>query len=509
MTSVTRSSRRAEGPRFPAGPPPMTRSRPAGAGAGAGAGAAAGGGGGGGRPKRALESDKNNTPIEYDYDYNYDSVPSKKARIAVQIIGQSGVKADKFAPPTPAATTKARAPPSPQSPPSQPPQHPGRQATSAAPSPRPAGALTPAAAAAAAPVAAAAPAQRSQATTTSPHPQGGGQNGPSRSKSKITNGIRHELDRLQPDESAKKEPGRKLRSQEATRFKSELASYFPEYDEVIGNDPKEEHMLNADTPILVLDSNDRHRDAAAPGAHISPHSTSVGSTIRGFGDALYTDVVDAQRIDFSFLDAQHKNKSLDDPLPDSLFQPTHKRAERLERSIRNAEKGRAQHEKDQIIRLLESLQGPDWLRVMGVNGVTETKKKAFEPARKHFIRGCEAIIAKFRNWREAGEAEEKEAEDDDADKREDGDDSMGFDESSSAGDTSEPPSPAKQLREEARARSKLAVAKQMPSPQRSRAQPPQPRQPPSPPREFKSFFAKRGERDSSLNRTRRSGRNDV
>jgi hypothetical protein len=59
---------------------------------------------------------------------------------------------------------------------------------------------------------------------------------------KVYNGIRHELDRLQPnaaDAGLAKEPGRKLRSQEATRFKSELSAYFPDYDEVIGNDAKE------------------------------------------------------------------------------------------------------------------------------------------------------------------------------------------------------------------------------------------------------------------------------
>jgi hypothetical protein len=56
---------------------------------------------------------------------------------------------------------------------------------------------------------------------------------------KVANGLKHELDRLQPNAADTKEQGRKLRSQEATRFKSELSAYFPEYDEVIGNDPKE------------------------------------------------------------------------------------------------------------------------------------------------------------------------------------------------------------------------------------------------------------------------------
>lgn len=56
---------------------------------------------------------------------------------------------------------------------------------------------------------------------------------------KVANGLKHELNRLQPSAADTKEQGRKLRSQEATRFKSELSAYFPEYDEVIGNDPKE------------------------------------------------------------------------------------------------------------------------------------------------------------------------------------------------------------------------------------------------------------------------------
>lgn len=50
--------------------------------------------------------------------------------------------------------------------------------------------------------------------------------------------LKNELNSLQPAQDIAKDQGRKLRSQEATRFKSELSAYFPEYDEVIGNDPK-------------------------------------------------------------------------------------------------------------------------------------------------------------------------------------------------------------------------------------------------------------------------------
>ena len=66
-------------------------------------------------------------------------------------------------------------------------------------------------------------------------------------KETATNAVKQELKSLQVStEDAEavargsREGGRKLRSQEASRFKSELAAYFPDYDEVIGNEPKEE-----------------------------------------------------------------------------------------------------------------------------------------------------------------------------------------------------------------------------------------------------------------------------
>lgn len=76
-------------------------------------------------------------------------------------------------------------------------------------------------------------------------------------KEKANKGIKHELDRLQPNaadtSSATERPGRKLRSQEATRFKSELSAYFPDYDEVIGNDPKEQRMRNPSILTAISD----------------------------------------------------------------------------------------------------------------------------------------------------------------------------------------------------------------------------------------------------------------
>jgi hypothetical protein len=56
----------------------------------------------------------------------------------------------------------------------------------------------------------------------------------------VANGIRHKIDKLQPNLADLKDEKRKLRSQEGRRFKSKLSAYFPEYDEVIGNEAKVE-----------------------------------------------------------------------------------------------------------------------------------------------------------------------------------------------------------------------------------------------------------------------------
>ncbi|KAH6609421.1 hypothetical protein Trco_002767 [Trichoderma cornu-damae] len=496
MASITRSNRRAEGlhlyDRNVNAGGPLTRSGPGPNSFHHGSAAA------GGRTKRALDAAER----------EFEAVRHKKTRIAVEILAK---------PQLPVETVNVQPPPIPR-----------RAAVASSASRQPVPPVQP---------------TNPPAAPRTAEPQNSSL---TKHQAKVINGIKHELDRLQPRQDDTKEHGRKLRSQEATRFKSELSAYFPDYDEVIGNDPKEEHLLNPETPIIVVDTSlsraipDPHRTGPLP--HHQNPSSSAGFPVRGYGDALFNDVFDCQRIDFGFLEAQHKNKNIEDPLPDTLFEPIHKKAERVERSIRNTEKGRAQHEKDQIIRLLEGLQGHDWLRVMGVSGVTETKKKKFEPARMHFIKGCQAILAKFRNWNleekrrklekekalaeKAGQeddtdnadegssgeedgrsreshdedGEEEEEEDDD----EDEDDDEAEEDEPSQDDTSETSSPAKQLRREARARSKLAAATSKGS--RPAGKPAPPTKPPEPPKEFRSFFTKKYERDSALNRQRRTGR---
>jgi len=195
----------------------------------------------------------------------------------------------------------------------------------------------------------------------------------------------------------------------------------------------------------------------------------------------------------------------EDPLAESYFETIHRRPERSEKAIRNGDKGRAQHERDQVIRLLEGLQGSDWLKVMGVSGITESRRKEFEPARLHFIKGCQAIIEKFKTWREEEKrrkvekdmAEAEAAAEEEADEEEDdtGNGDLLSDVDASA---------ARQLHEEATARSSHPP-KSITSQRKSKAKTPPPA-PPEPEREFKSFFEKPHEREAALRQHRRSGR---
>jgi hypothetical protein len=154
------------------------------------------------RPKRQLDA--------ADRDRDFDSIVAKKARfttgIAVEIPARPSLHARFVKDAADAKPAPAPAPPKPAvAAPKAPPSHRAPPANGPKTSP--------------------ASAQQQPALT--------------KHQEKVANGLKHELNRLKPNAADTKDQGRKLRSQEATRFKSELSAYFPEYDEVIGNDPKE------------------------------------------------------------------------------------------------------------------------------------------------------------------------------------------------------------------------------------------------------------------------------
>lgn len=117
----------------------------------------------------------------------------------------------------------------------------------------------------------------------------------------------------------------------------------------------------------------------------------------------------AQRVDFSSIE-RHARSNTDDPLTDAVYFKAHRRAERQEKQLRNIEKERAQHEKVQLERLLDGLKGHDWLRVMGISGITDSEKKAFEPKRDYFIQEVSTLIDKFKVWKEEEKRRKMEKE---------------------------------------------------------------------------------------------------
>lgn len=315
-------------------------------------------------------------------------------------------------------------------------------------------------------------------------------------------------------DAVKESDKRTLRSQNGgSRSKSELSWYFPNYEELINDEPKEPDALTAETRIQIIDESVT-TPAPAPAPAPAPLSTApvrnafnrvrpsrapeiptTDSMVQSASSDLDGTIapVDVQRVNFSAID-RSTFVGLEDPLDDKFYAKAHRRAERQEKQLRNIEKERAMHEKVQLERLLESLKGHDWLKIMGINGVTDGGKKSFEPKRDYFIREIELLLEKFREWKEEEKrrktereerlmAEEGEAASEDMD---DGDAPDGSDVDACA---------ARQLHQEAssatgqRARSKTAL--------------PKPAQPPPVQKPFTSFYSKPYLRDAALGKRRR------
>jgi hypothetical protein len=206
----------------------------------------------------------------------------------------------------------------------------------------------------------------------------------------------------------------------------------------------------------------------------------------------------------------------DDPLSDEFFLRSHQKAERREKHLRNIEKERAQHEKGQLELLLYSLQGPDWLRAMGVSGITDGARKEWEPKREYFVREVRALLDKFRHWRDAEKkmlqekelANQKAQEDDEEYEYEDEDAAVGVyrddDDSMLNGPSSSDVDAwaAHQLQQEAKTASRNSRARQglqihLSTP-KNRPRTSALARPSPPPKPFTSFFEKPHQRAIAL-----------
>ena len=205
----------------------------------------------------------------------------------------------------------------------------------------------------------------------------------------------------------------------------------------------------------------------------------------------------AQVVDFSSID-RNTTHNMDDPLNDAVYLKAHRRAERKEKQLRNIEKERAMHEKLQLERLLEGLKSYDWLKVMGITGVTDSEAKKYEPKRNYFISEVKALVDKFRFWKE--EEKRLKVEKEQAQQAREEADEEGDQEEGEVASSGEPPSSeidasaARQLQLEAdsasnrwpRLKFKLSAADRQPSPEKP----------------FTSFYSKPHLRDAALGRNR-------
>ena len=155
-------------------------------------------------------------------------------------------------------------------------------------------------------------------------------------------------------------------------------------------------------------------------------------------------------------------------------------------------------------RLLDGLRGHDWLRVMGISGITDSEKKSFEPKRDHFVREVRSLIEKFKRWKEEEKRRkvEKEmsvkADDEEEDEDQDEDEDEDDEETGHVGRSSPQDVDALaalQLQTEAvsASRSRRRTAHAMPAPTR----------PPPVEKPFTSFYSKPYLRDAAIGKHRR------
>lgn len=275
-------------------------------------------------------------------------------------------------------------------------------------------------------------------------------------------------------------------------------------------------LVEVDDPILIVDepptsSHPKSDIRAYLGS--STQSSSLPKKRKSSepttSSISYPNAHNAKTIDLSKVPSSSTHPTTD-PLGDALYIKPHKRAERKEKRLRNIEKERAQHEKVQLEQILEGLQGPDWLKVLGVTGVTDGERKDWEPKRRHFIIEVQALVDKFRQWREEEkrlkqereealaaeeehDEEEKNHEKEQEEHQELNDDVD--DESSGVPDSSDIDAwAARQLKQEAFSASNLK-----PGPKRQPTRPPKPTSPEKP---FTSFFSKPYLRDQALGKSR-------
>ena len=322
---------------------------------------------------------------------------------------------------------------------------------------------------------------------------------------------------------------RSLRSHDGgSRSKSELALYFPNYDELVSIEPKDPgklqilsllshsltlpDFLTSETILHITDEPSKCKPTTTSSSSsrinttskIRFYSSSQPATPNGashtveLSETTFTNLHDATRINISAIDNSTRHQK--DPMTDAFYLKAHRRAERQEKKLRNIETERAMHEKVQLERLRDGLKGHDWLRVMGISGITDGEKKAYEPKRDYFISEVRVLLKKFQQSKEEEKRRKAEKEESMQDEDEDQDED---DEDSDVESDGDPPdysdvdaSAARQLRQEATLATKAPFG-QVRSHRKIESMGPPAQKP------FTSFYSKPYLRDAAIGKHRR------
>lgn len=228
-----------------------------------------------------------------------------------------------------------------------------------------------------------------------------------------------------------------------------------------------------------------------PSTSSYPPTTNGSSPTLKYPPATFTTLTSATRLDLALLPPPH----LPDPLPPTLYHAPHRRAQRAEKQLRNIEKERAMHEKVQLERLLDGLKGHDWLRTMGISGITDSEKRLYEPKREYFVNEVRVLLKKFQQWKEEEKRRKVEKEesmmDEDEEQDEDDDDDKSDDNPPDYNDVDA--SPTRQLHREALLSTPTSRSHHKKPPSSSLPQPPP----------FTTFYTKPYLREAAISRHRR------
>ena len=199
---------------------------------------------------------------------------------------------------------------------------------------------------------------------------------------------------------------RTLRSHDGgSRVKSELAQYLPNFEQMLSLEPIQKEPLNIETRIILIDDLSTSSSSIKHDGRIRPPDPNLFGTHKPLHnvrlidlDTLVTSSPSSPRRSRALL-----SQPLEEPLPAAFFEKAHRRHERNEKQQKNIELDKSAHDKVQMERLLAELKGPDWLKVLGISGITDTEKKLYEPKRLLFIREVKSQLDKYDNYK----AEEK------------------------------------------------------------------------------------------------------